>query len=60
MVLVSLISHLGVGQTPTRAALRLSWKTLGEKVQIPVGEDPNLPAHMRVPGGAFKAVLLPY
>lgn len=60
MVLVSLISHLGVGEPPTRAALRLSWKTTGEKVQIQVQEDPNLPAHMRAPGGAFKTVLLPY
>lgn len=60
MVLVSLISHLGVGQAPTLAALRLSWKTTGEKVRIEMQEDPNLPAHMRAPGGAFKTVLLPY
>lgn len=60
MVMVSLIAHLSVGETPRRAVLRLSWKTTGEKVRVSVAEDPNLPAHMRVPGGSFKTVLLPY
>lgn len=60
MALVTRLSHLPVGLPPTEAVLRLSWKTMGEKVRIPVAEDPNLPAHMRAPGGAFRTELLPY
>lgn len=60
MALVTLLSHVPAGEPPREALLRLSWKTVGQKVPLPLAEDPNLPAHMRAPGGAFQTVLLPY
>lgn len=60
MALVTLLSHVPAGEPQPEAVLRLSWKTMGQKVRIPVAEDPNLPAHMRAQGGAFQTMLLPY
>lgn len=60
MALVTLLSHVPAGEPPRDAVLRLSWKTVGQKVQIPLADDPDMPAHMRAPGGAFQTVLLPY
>lgn len=60
LALVAFLSRVPVGREPTEAALRLSWKTMGEEVRVRVAEDPNLPAHMRVPGGAYETTILPY
>ena len=55
------LSQLSCGSTPETGVLRLSWRTNGEEIKIPIHQDPNLPAHMRLPEGqAYDARIRPY
>ncbi|MBX3171166.1 MAG: hypothetical protein KF760_27405 [Candidatus Eremiobacteraeota bacterium] len=37
------------GESPAHATLRLSWRCNGQEIKVPIAQDPNLPAHMRLP-----------
>ena len=55
------LAQLPWGEPSPQAWLRLSWRTVGEKVRVPKAQDPNLPAHMRLPEAqAFEIYLRPY
>lgn len=54
-------SQVSWGKPPAESLLRLSWRTNGEKIKVPRPQDPNLPAHMRLPEGqAFDEKIRPY
>lgn len=66
LTLIGLALLGGIQQQPWRhpsstARLRLSWRTNGQEIKIPRLQDPNLPAHMRLPEGqAFDIKIRPY
>lgn len=60
MAAIALLSRFPTQGAPPRAALRLSWKTVGHRVAVKAAEDPALPAHMRAPGGTFITHLVNY
>ncbi|MEW6279104.1 MAG: hypothetical protein AB1758_10800 [Candidatus Eremiobacterota bacterium] len=58
--LMRLGSEVTMGAPDPGAALRLSWRATGARVQVAQAVDLDLPAHMRMPGGNFEWSLLPY
>lgn len=55
------LSQLSWGNPPQHGQLRLSWRMNGEEIKVPRQQDPNLPAHMRLPEGqAFDSRTRPY
>ncbi len=55
------LAQLPWGGPSPHAWLRLSWRTVGDRVRVPKAQDPNLPAHMRLPESqAFETHLRPY
>lgn len=55
------LSHGSWGRVPQQGRVRLSWRTNGEKIKVPRVQDPNLPAHMKLPEGqAFDVYIRPY
>ena len=54
-------SHLPWGRAEQLALVRLSWRTMGQQVKVAKFQDPNLPAHMRLPESqAFELRIRPY
>lgn len=45
---VAWCSQVPYGRTPSHGVLRLSWKTVGEKIRVAVAEQGDVPDHMRV------------
>lgn len=61
LTLLALSAHLHEGETVTQSMLRLGWICNGQEIKIPLVQDPNLPAHMRLPEDkAFKISLRNY
>ncbi len=55
------LSHVPWGSPPGHGVLRLSWRTVGEKVRVSRSQGQDLPAHMRLPEGqAFDEKLRSY
>jgi len=55
------LSQIGWGHEPQQGMVRLSWRTNGEKIKVARVQDPNLPAHMKLPEGqAFDVYIRPY
>lgn len=60
---VSWLGQVPQGAAPDYGVLRLSWKTVGEKLRVArAQQDQNVPEHMRLPGDsqAFTETIRPY
>jgi len=54
-------ARLPWGKAPREAILRLSWRSNGQEIRIPLQQEPNLPTHMRLPQEqAYKVQMRSY
>lgn len=61
LAIIAFFSQFPWGATPSQAILRLSWRINGVEIRVPRAQDPNLPAHMRLPEGqSYDSQVRPY
>jgi hypothetical protein len=61
LAIIAFFSQLSWGTAPGQALLRLSWRINGIEIRVPRAQDPNLPAHMRLPEGqSYDSQVRPY
>lgn len=61
LAIIAFFSQLPSGVPPSQAILRLSWRINGVEIRVPRAQDPNLPAHMRLPEAqSYDSQVRPY
>ncbi len=61
LVILGATARFPWGQAPREATLRLSWRSNGQEIRVPLEQDPGLPAHMRLPKEqAYKVQMRSY